>query len=578
MYCWRRPESGDMAAAIQTARAAAPPYRTHAMKFGWKVLRIPGPVFLAAALVLAIDSAIPLLMWRFASTAPGHDVRAAAALSVGLTTVADIAVFVWLYFKLTRRYLQRLDAGVGAAMDAVICSGPDGQVVLFNPTAQAMFGYPADQILGRPLELLVPERHRAAHRRAIAEFAAGPSPNHVFGRRAGVVGLRADGTEFPVEGLITRVGKGADRLCTLILRDVSVRRETQVQVEQLAAIVESSDDAITSTDLDGTVLTWNAGAERMGGYTAAEMIGQSTLLLLPAERLDEERDIFERIRSGKPVRHFNSVRRRKDGTTFDVSVSVAPLRDEAGRVVGASRIARDISEQKNAERVQAEYVARLQELSRRLMETEEQERRRLANELHDRTGSNLTALGTTLAVMRSTMPPQVAREQAVRFSECDLMLRETMDHVRHVLADLRPTALDLGLLAALRDHAARLRVRTGLVIELKGSEPMPRPAPDAEISLFRIAQEAINNAAKHARGSAVEVLLSTHDGVLRLSVSDDGRGFDPAAGCAGSASLGMTTMRERAEAIRARLSVVSAPGAGTRVTVELELGRQGPVH
>jgi PAS domain S-box-containing protein len=554
------------------SRPANPNTPAPAMRFGWKLLRIPGFVFIAAALVLVLNSAIPVLLWDHAVPAGWIARRAAAPLDAALTSVLHIAIFVWLYFRLIDRYIDRLDLGIASAMDGVITATVNGDIVLINPAAQAMFGRTADETLGRHLELLVPERHRAQMRRQMAEMVAVQATAGPPRRELNATGLRANGDEFPIEGSVTCVGANADRLFTMIVRDVTARRQSQLQLGRLASIVESSSDAILSKDLEGHVTTWNAAAERMFGHTAAEMTGQSILRLLPPDRVDEEARIIARIRMGESIRHFDTVRCHKDGSLVDVSLSIAPLRDHLGRVVGASTIARDISEQKKAAAIQADYVGRLQELSRRLMETEEQERRRLGNELHDRTGSNLTALSTTLAVIRSMLPAEIERDHAARFAECDVMLRETMDHVRHVLADLRPTALDIGLLAALNHLASRVRAQTGLPIEVSGHEPSPRPDSDTEIALFRIAQEAVNNAAKHSRAALVRISLAVECGVLRLEVSDDGRGFAAGMRKWGSSSLGMTTMRERAEAIHASLAIHSRPGAGTAVTVERDLG------
>jgi len=124
--------------------------------------------------------------------------------------------------------------------------------------------------------------------------------------------------------------------------------------ERLAAIVDSSDDAIISKILDGTIFAWNRGAEKLFGYSAAEMVGKPMLVLLPPERIDEESDILARIRSGESVDHFETVRVRKDGTSIDVSVTISPIRDSKGVIVGASKIARDITQRKRAEEALAE--------------------------------------------------------------------------------------------------------------------------------------------------------------------------------------------------------------------------------
>lgn len=128
------------------------------------------------------------------------------------------------------------------------------------------------------------------------------------------------------------------------------RRDAKEEIAQrLAAIVESSDDAILTKDLDGTVTSWNRGAELLFGYRAAEIIGRPIMLLLPDDRQDEEARILARLRSGKRVRHYETVRLRKEGSLVEISLSVSPLRDASGTVIGASTIARDITERKQAE-------------------------------------------------------------------------------------------------------------------------------------------------------------------------------------------------------------------------------------
>jgi PAS domain S-box-containing protein len=136
---------------------------------------------------------------------------------------------------------------------------------------------------------------------------------------------------------------------TVYLRDITERKEAEVTSHLLASIVESSDDAIISKDLNGVISSWNKGAERIFGYTAEEAIGQPIMILIPPDRVDEEPVILKRICSGLPIEHFETVRRRKDGALIDVSLTVSPLRDEFGTILGASKIARDITGSKQAE-------------------------------------------------------------------------------------------------------------------------------------------------------------------------------------------------------------------------------------
>jgi PAS domain S-box-containing protein len=143
--------------------------------------------------------------------------------------------------------------------------------------------------------------------------------------------------------------QGAPTAILQINRDITERKHAEQLRERLAAIVDSSDDAIISKTLDGTIASWNRGAGTVFGYSAAEMVGKPMLVLLPPDRIDEESDLLARIRRGERVEHFETVRVRKDGTNIDVSVTISPIRDSKGVIVGASKIARDITQRKRAE-------------------------------------------------------------------------------------------------------------------------------------------------------------------------------------------------------------------------------------
>lgn len=159
-------------------------------------------------------------------------------------------------------------------------------------------------------------------------------------------GSRVSFLPFPV---LLRDKRGKITGALNMLVDISEPKRDEDTAQRLAAIVESSDDAIISKDLSGTIRSWNKGAERIFGYTAEEMIGRSITLLIPTDRLNEEPSIVNRIRKGERIDHYETIRRRKDGTRIHVSLSVSPVKNSSGRVVGASKIARDITEKKEAE-------------------------------------------------------------------------------------------------------------------------------------------------------------------------------------------------------------------------------------
>jgi signal transduction histidine kinase len=202
------------------------------------------------------------------------------------------------------------------------------------------------------------------------------------------------------------------------------------------------------------------------------------------------------------------------------------------------------------------------------MTVEEQERRRLGRELHDSTGANLSALLLSLEVFRSKLPPALAQDLRSRIGDCEVLLRETIAQVRDVLADLRPPALDeLGLLAALNHYVRLVAQRGDIEIATEGREPSPRLSPNVEIAMFRIAQEALNNATRHAQATRITVALHADATKVMLIVTDDGKGFDAALLRPGSPSLGLVTMRERAEAMNAQFVIEGSPGKGTRIMI-----------
>ncbi|MGH7215970.1 MAG: PAS domain S-box protein, partial [Nitrospiraceae bacterium] len=210
-----------------------------------------------------------------------------------------------------------------------------------------IFGWARWQAIGQNLaDLIIPARYREAHERGLRHFMdTGEGP--VLNRRVELTGLRRDGTEFPVEFTISPLQRGKTYVFNAFLSDITERKRAEETRVRLAAIVESSEDAIISKTLDGIVTSWNRGAERTFGYTAAEVIGKPIEILVPQDRAEEEAQIIERVKQGEHVTHFETVRRRKDGTDIHIALTISPIEDGAGTIIGISKIARDITEQKS---------------------------------------------------------------------------------------------------------------------------------------------------------------------------------------------------------------------------------------
>ena len=255
-----------------------------------------------------------------------------------------------------------LSAIVESSDDAIISKDLNNTVTSWNRSAERMFGYSAVEILGRSITILVPPDRIHEVEDFLKEIKSGDRVNHFE-----TVRLRKDGREIDVSVSVSPVYSASGRFvgASEVARDISETKRASVVDLLLASIVSSSDDAIISKNLDGIITSWNAGAERIFGYRAEEIIGQSVLKLIPPERKDEEPKILERLHRGERVDHFETIRIRKNGETFSVSLTISPVRNQYGKIVGASKIARDISDLKGIARerealLESERIARAQ--------------------------------------------------------------------------------------------------------------------------------------------------------------------------------------------------------------------------
>ena len=240
----------------------------------------------------------------------------------------------------------RLAAIVESSDDAIVSKALDGTILTWNASAERIFGYSAAEIVGSSIFVLIPPELHGDERDILARIARGEHIAHFESIRR-----HKNGALFPVELSISPMRDGAGIIvgASSIKRDISERKRALETASRLAAIVESSDDAVISKSLDGRVLTWNAAAERMYGYPREEMVGRSIYDLIPEALKGEEHRILERVARGEHVAHYETVRRRRNGSLVDISLTLSPIRDANGTTVAASSIQRDISERKVAE-------------------------------------------------------------------------------------------------------------------------------------------------------------------------------------------------------------------------------------
>jgi PAS domain S-box-containing protein len=259
-----------------------------------------------------------------------------------------------------------------ALPDAIVAVDRDGVIVQLNSQTQALFGYERDELIGQRVEILVPESYRHEHHHHRENFAKTPKTRRM-GANIDLYGRRRDGSEFPVEISLSPVATEKGMFVLSAIRDISSRKRMEEElrraheelyqrtVEQLgeyrsrlALIIDSSEDAIIGQDLDGIITSWNKGAERIYGYAPEEVIGKNISLLVPPDDAanglpDESSEILDKVARGEGIEHRESVRVTKDGRRLDVSISVSPLHDAKGDIIGASAIARDMTDQKRTE-------------------------------------------------------------------------------------------------------------------------------------------------------------------------------------------------------------------------------------
>jgi two-component system, cell cycle sensor histidine kinase and response regulator CckA len=251
-----------------------------------------------------------------------------------------------------------LAAIVESADDAIVGKTLDGIIQSWNAGAQRLYGYSAEEVLGKSMVILLPPDRPEEEEAILARIRDGRPVEHFE-----TVRMRRDGSRVHVSLTISPI-RGSDGEvagASHIARDITERVHFEHTAGRLAAIVESSEDAIVGKDMEGVILTWNSGAERTYGYTAEEAAGKPMSMLLPPERLEEENHILERLRRGERVEHFETVRVRKDGSRIDVSLTISPIRDSRGRIQGASHVARDITQQKAFE-AQLRHTQKLESL------------------------------------------------------------------------------------------------------------------------------------------------------------------------------------------------------------------------
>ncbi|HSB82010.1 MAG TPA: PAS domain S-box protein [Candidatus Methylomirabilis sp.] len=473
---------------------------------------------------------------------------------------------------------------IESAMDAVITVDADQRILLFNTAAERVFRCPASEVLGQPIDRFIPETVRARHREHVRAFGQ----SNVTSRRAHALGsliaLRADGEEFPMEAAISQAEVAGQKLYTVILRDITQRKLAEQALreseERVRLLLDSTGEAIYGIDLSGTCTFCNAACLRILGYRdPRDLLGRNMHSLIHHTRPDGtpypvvDCRIYQAYQRGVPTHADDEMLWRADGTSFPAEYWSHPVH-RGDDLIGCVVTFLDITQRQQAEAALRTSREQLRALAGHLQSVREEERTRIAREIHDELGQVLTGLRFDLTRLATRL---TAGQAAVRDNVQGMLtlVDSSIQAVRRIATDLRPSVLDdLGLVAALEWQAQEFQGRTGTTCQFIADQRDLAPDPDVGTAVFRICQETLTNVARHADASQVTVRLQEQEGALVLTVADNGQGITD-QGLASRTSLGLLGMRERARLLGGRVSIEGRPGEGTTVSVFIPLMASG---
>lgn len=462
--------------------------------------------------------------------------------------------------------------------EVIFLTDREGIITYINPEFSRLYGYRPEEVVGKTTPRIL--KSGLMTQQEYQRFWNSLLDRQVV--RGEFTNKCKDGSLVTVDGSANPIMDEKNNIIGFlaIQRDVSVRKQVKEELETAYAFQQSIIDGLADplmvigTDYKVKMVNRATREYAAEGVPIAEPVfcyQVSHQRETPCDGGSHPCPLHEVKEMGLPVsvihQHY-----QKNGSCRYVEISAAPFWGAENSFLGIIETMRDITEHKQAQEDLLQYTRRLKAISARLAEVEDMERQRLARELHDQVGQNLTALGINLNIIQMELPVEMPDLLRYHLDDSLLLVEQTTEQIRDVMADLRPPVLDdYGLVAALHWYGEKISRRIGISITVAGDEPHPRLESNRENALIRIIQEALTNVAKHALASRVMISVESNPASLRLTLEDDGVGFDPdsIAKPEISGGWGLISMTERAAAVGGHCRIISSPHLGTQVIVEL---------
>ena len=479
----------------------------------------------------------------------------------------------------------RLRGIFDSATDAIITADESQTIVMANAAAAHMFRCTPGALIGAPLERLIPERQRQMHRREVQAFGDTQAQARHMGEARDVMGLRADGQEFPLDAAISHLSVGGRRLYTAILRDITERRsaeaalrESEERLRRLLMLLPVGVFVYSGRGSGTRISFANEAAQRLVGTGEANLLGRSPLDFIHPDSLDQVKQRLLAMQGGTTPPPLTAMKiRRANGAVRLVQATAAPV-----TIAGQTSIVvilHDVTELQQAQHALKRSHADLQRLVAAQDSVQDNERKRIARELHDDLQQTLAGLKMYLVAIGEHLAQAPARA-APLLAEAIRLTSAAIDSTRRIVRDLRPQVLDdLGLVPALEVLTGQFSQRTGIAcylevqgVEVQGEAGQPElESPAVASCLYRVAQEALTNVAKHAQASTVQMRLTRAAPerlVLRIRDNGSGSGIS-ASDRRKPGSFGLLGMHERVRALGGVLHIDSQPGSGTTLEVSI---------